>query len=346
MYELNQSPGRTVWANGRQYLFFSGYSYLGMGHVEEFTNLVKEGIDKFGLLHPSSRISNTQLPIYETFENILSRIVGSEETVTFSSGYLAGRAVVDLVTKHNKHVYCAPNTHPAIQCGTPLIGDDWKNQLVKTINQSPNNSFILFMDSVNPLTASVANFSFLHELDSDKHLTCIIDDSHGIGLLGPIGNGISHLVPELPNVEAVIVYSLSKAFHPNGGAISCSKRIAGYLTNSPYYTGATAISPAMAYAFVHGQHLYLRQLKKLQDNISAFIQVTSDIGGICFYPQLPVFVLKSEWEAAFFDAQNIIISSFAYPDPSGNKVNRIVLNALHTRQDLFKLSCVLNQLSK
>ena len=344
MYQLHQAPGRTVRTNGKEYLFFSGYSYLGMGHVTEFTELAKEGINKYGLLYPSSRVSNTRLELYSTFENILSKLAGTEETVTFSSGYLAGRAIADLVTTHNKQVFTAPNTHPAIQCGIQLPNGDWKNQLVKTINQSTLNSFVLCMDGVSPLTATVANFSFLYELNADKHLTCIIDDSHGIGLLGPIGNGISHLLPQLFNVDFIITYSLSKAFHINGGAISCSKRIAKLLRQSPYYSGSTAISPAMVYAFIEGQALYHRQLKKLQENIDDFIKVINDIGGIYFYPHLPVFVLKEKWDQSLFDLHHIIISSFAYPDPLGSKVNRVVLNALHTKKDLFKLSCVINQL--
>jgi 8-amino-7-oxononanoate synthase len=346
MYQLDQAPGRTVWTSSKEYLFFSGYSYLGMSHVEEFTDLVKEGIDKYGFLYPSSPISNTRLELYQTFEHVLSTLVGTDETVTFSSGYLAGRAIADIITKRNKHIFSAPSTHPAIHSGETLPADDWKNYLIKTINQSSADSFVLFMDSVNPLTATVANFSFLYELNPDKQLTCIIDDSHGIGLLGPVAQGVSHLLPTLHNVEFVISYSLSKAFNINGGAVSCSARIAKLLRSSPFYAGSTAIAPPMVHAFIHGHGLYIQQLKKLQQNISDFIKVTNDIGGIHFYPHLPVFVLKKEFEQKHFDPHRIIISSFAYPDPMGNKINRAVINALHTKQDLFKLSCVINQLQQ
>lgn len=345
-FQLNQSPGRTILLEGKERLFFSGYSYLGMSHVTEFCNLVKAGIDQYGIVFPSSRISNTQLELYRSFEYMLSRLVDKEETVTFSSGYLAGRAIAELLIRHNKHVFRAPDTHPAIQCGIQLPAEDWKNHFLKTINLSGHNSFVLFMDGVNPLSASVANFSFLHEINADKHLTIVVDDSHGIGLLGAEGEGIGHLIPRLHNVEVVITYSLSKAFHLNGGAVSCSKKIARLLRDSPFYTASSAISPALVYAFLHGQHYYHLQLKKLQENIAAFINVISDIGGICFYPHLPVFILKSNWDPAYFERQNIIISAFAYPDPSGNKVNRIILNALHTPQDLFKLSGVLNTLQQ
>ena len=47
MSTLSQLPGRTAIINNEEYLFFSGYSYLGLGLNKEFTSLVKEGIDKY-----------------------------------------------------------------------------------------------------------------------------------------------------------------------------------------------------------------------------------------------------------------------------------------------------------
>src|SRR5947199_10832782 len=82
---FNQTPGRTAIVNGEEYLFFSGYSYLGMQHMPEFIALIKEGIDKYGWLFPSSRISNTQLKLYEECEALLSSVTGAEDTVLVSS---------------------------------------------------------------------------------------------------------------------------------------------------------------------------------------------------------------------------------------------------------------------
>ncbi len=68
MIEFKSTPGRTCMIDGKEFLFFSGYSYLGMNHVKKFKDFVKEGIDKYGILFPSSRISNTRLKLYEKFE--------------------------------------------------------------------------------------------------------------------------------------------------------------------------------------------------------------------------------------------------------------------------------------
>lgn len=331
MFHLQHTPGRTAVIDEKMYLFFSGYSYLGMNHVPEFVELIKEGIDKYGWMFPSSRISNTQLELFEQFEAKLSDINGMEETVCFSSGFLAGRAVVDIFK--NEHISCAPQSHPAIclERNNKQPFDEWK----KCIGAM---SAVLF-DSVNPLTAEINDVSFLS--DFTRQITCIIDDSHGAGLLND-GKGISNSLPKSKNTNYILTYSLSKTYNLVGGAVSCSKEVANQLRKSAFYTASTSLSPAFVYAFLNGQHLYQQQRENLKVNIEQFRTVTND----CFksHPELPIFILPSSISESRLEEAGIIISSFAYPDPSGEKINRVVLNALHSEDDLQYLADTLHHL--
>jgi 8-amino-7-oxononanoate synthase len=341
MFTLDQSPGRTAIINDKEYLFFSGYSYLGMSYVPEFVELVKEGIEKYGILHPSSRVSNTQLNIYEPMERLLSKLTNQEETILYSSGFLAGRAAIETLTIGKRNVFVAPNTHPAIQTTAQSLNDDWQTDFVRIVNEAVDESFVLLSDSVNPLTASITDLSFLNNINGNKQITCIIDDSHGIGLLGNKGEGISATLPTFKNVEYVLSYSLSKAFHINGGAISSSKKIATVLRQSPYYTASTSISPSHCYAFINGQSLYDRQRKKLVKNLNSMQQLLRGSPTVTFNNNLPIALLKDEVSQDYFNNENIVISSFPYPDPNGKTINRIVINALHTHEDLEKVAKLL-----
>jgi len=328
MFHLENTPGRTTIVNGKEHLFFSGYSYLGMQYVPEFVELVKEGIDKYGWLFPSSRISNTQLDLFAEFENKLSGITNKEESVCFSSGFTAGRAVIELL-KH-KTYSCAPQTHPAI-CLTKSnysSFDEWQKNI--------GNEEVICFDGVNPLTATINNVSFLDNITSR---TCVIDDSHGIGVINE-GKGTSNYLS--PGHQHILTYSLSKAYNLIGGAVSCSKVFAKQLRSSPYYTASTSIAPAFAYAFINGQHLYEQQRKKLTNNISFFTEMMKD--HTAYKSDLPIFVLPASINEEKLQDEKIIISSFAYPDPKGKKINRAVLSALHTEEDLEKLASVLKKL--
>ena len=322
IFSFNEMPGRTAIVKGEEYLFFSGYSYLGMQHVPEFTTLFKEGIDKYGWLFPSSRISNTQLKIFEEAETLLSAITGMETSVLVSSGYTAGR--IATAPFANNIINLEP-AHPAIRR--------------KNDHQNAN---VFAVDSVETLNASITDFSFANK--DMLHKTIIVDDSHGIGLIGEKGEGITSRLPKNIYAQYVLTYSLSKAFHINAGAISCSKELVSLYKKEHAYTSATPPSPALLHAFINGQFFYAVQRIKLHDNMEYFQKLVEDITGIYYHHELPVFILPENTDEQKLFGQKIIISSFAYPDANGKKYNRIVLSALHTKEDMERLAACLRQI--
>ncbi|CAN5500508.1 8-amino-7-oxononanoate synthase [soil metagenome] len=312
---FDAKPGRTAMVNGKEYLFFSGYSYLGMQQVPEFIALVKEGINKYGWLFPSSRISNTRLNIFEEAEMLLSAITGMEATLLVSSGFTAGRLATAPFTNELINL---ESSHPAIRR-----------------NSDSRKGNIFAVDSVETLNASITDFSFVKKDQNDK--TIIVDDSHGIGLIGVNGEGIVSRLPEKEDTTYILTYSLSKAFHINAGAISCSAAMGAQYRKHHAYTSATAPSPALLYAFIKAQSIYALQRIKLQRNMEYFQKLIKDHSDIHYHPELPVFILPESIDVQKLIDQSIIISSFSYPDVNGKKFNRIVLNALHTKEDLEKL---------
>ncbi|GGH74451.1 7-keto-8-aminopelargonate synthetase-like enzyme [Filimonas zeae] len=332
----DDKPGRTLRMNGRDYLFFSGYAYLGMNHVPAFTDLVKEGIEKYGLSFPSSRISNTRLSLFEAMEQLLSSITNQQATVCMASGFSAGTLANTLLSPA---VLAAPGTHPAVYKGVSPLPDEssWQVAVHTAAGKAPT-AFVA--DAVNIFQPGIRDFSFLKGLDS---VTALIDDSHGIGITGIDGSGVTGTLPHGP--AYIITYSLSKAFNLVGGAISCSQEQASQLRSLPEYTAATSLSPAYVYAFIQGQPLYQQQRKQLLHNMQLFAQMTASIPGILHHPQLPVFVLPDTVSEQLLLERHIIISSFAYPTPESKKIKRVVINALHTEQDLQQLATTLHQLS-
>lgn len=313
---IDTLPGRTAFVKGTEHLFFSGYGYLGLPFVDEFKALVKEGMDKYGWLFPSSRISNTRIALFEECEHLLSSITGCGETVLVSTGYIAGRLATSLF---EDSVINLQPSHPAIKR---------PNQL--------NDKGIFAVDAINILTSTVTGINSINQLTGLT--TLLIDDSHGVGLTGNNGAGASSYTTRLPGVDYIFTYSLSKAWGINAGAISCPKAIAAQYRCKPAYTGATAPSPALVYAFTKGQHIYAQQREKLRENIRYFKSLTAGIPGINNNETLPIFILPPTVDETALADKGIIISSFAYPDPTGPKIQRAVLNALHTKQDLEKLA--------
>jgi len=272
---------------------------------------------------------------------MLSGITGSEDTVLLPSGFAAGQ----LATFHHIHnLYNAPGSHPAIARNSSSHQDfkTWSDWLLSKASElSLDDTLVFASNSLDPLTATLYDFSFIN--DFKKPLNVILDDSHGIGIIGKDGSGISSLLPRVEKSSYTYTYSLSKAFGIPGGAISCSKKDADRLRSLPAYSAVSPLSPGMIYAFTKGQHIYARQREKLLQNINHFALLIRDFSGLRYDSRFPVFVLPADLNEETFEKNKIIISAFAYPDLSGPRVKRLVLNALHTVEDLQTLAEVLKQ---
>ena len=338
-YMVESGPGRTVKVKGSDFLFFSGYNYLGVNQDADFHALLLEGVSKYGWLFPSSRISNSRLGIFEDCEAFLAELCGSEESVLLPSGFAAGRMATSLYPD----LYNAPGSHPAIlrNASTFLCFDEWAKWFEGKIGSASEEMPVCASDSLNVLKPELYDFSFLKYPQTAVNV--VLDDSHGIGLIGKDGKGISSIVPMTGDVHYLFSYSLSKSFGISGGAVCCSNEEAKAIRTCPEYTATTPVPPAHLYAFMNAQEIYARQRQKLHSNISFFSDLIKDIEGIRFVPGFPVFVLPASINAFVFQQENILISSFAYPDPTGEKLNRIVLNALHTQSDLEKIAKVLER---
>jgi 7-keto-8-aminopelargonate synthetase-like enzyme len=335
MFSILTTPGRTAVTTQGEWLFFSGYSYLGIQKVPAIASAAAQAFEQFGWLYPSARISNTPLQIFEQTEAALSQLTGMPHTVLFNNGFAAGQAAIASMEPDSR-LFCSPCCHPAIAAGSKFEGSfaDWTRYCVQQINASGHSRpTYLLTDAVNPLTAEVFDFSFLTAINHP--VVCIIDDSHGIGLLGQHGEGISSLLPRLPHVEYVITYSLSKAMHLPGGAIGCSQpNRAMALKNTSWFAATTPPSPAPLQVWLQHQPIYIEQLQLVRANAQYLRQKIGHLPGVGHHPQLPVFVLPPQLDAAFFSHYHMLISSFSYPNPAGTPLNRIVVSALHTHSDL------------
>lgn len=343
MIQLEQKPGRTTFINGKEYLFFSGYSYLGLGCNKDFLQLIHEGIDKYGVVYPSSRISNTPLQLYAQFEEQLAQLTGTETCAVFSSGFLSARTATEVVA-NKMNIYYRYPAHPASSHHHQAIRIDtsWDDFLTerKTANEF---RFGIIADSINPTPGSFTDFSFLNNVPKEFQIVLIVDDSHGMGWLGKQGEGIVSRLQLPAHVELLLNFSLSKAFHLNAGAVCGSSYWIQQIKEHVNFTTSTPPMPALAYAFLYGTGIFEQQRKMLHHNISHLQNLTANTT-FATNEGTPVFLVHKQSVAPYLLQQHVLISSFGYPHPSDNPVNRVVVNALHLESDLEKLVQYIEQL--
>ena len=333
--QLQKAPNTTATINNKEYLFFSGTSYLGVTMLPEFQDVLTKSILKWGTSYGSSRNANLKLNIYQKGEAYLSQFLNTKEAVTVSSGTLAGQFALNSLKEKVDAFYYMPKTHPAIliENAKPVFENSEIN--FDLINLE-NKSICILVDSIASLETMPFSFEFLNTISESNTIYILLDESHSLGVLGKNGSGISSQIPDAKNIKTIIVSSLGKAFGVNGGVIAGSKDFISLIKKDPIFIGSAGMSPSFLDTIVNGKEIYQNQLKKLRENCSYVYEKLKHLSAIKMSENYPVFFFKNDEIADYLYKNNILITSFYYPS-STKKINRIVLNANHTKKQLDSL---------
>lgn len=340
-----------IQVNGKLFDFYSGTSYLGLNTDKTFQALLIEGIRRYGASFGSSRNGNFQLDIYEQAENFLAQKLGSEKALTVSSGMLAGQLLVNYFQKDTPTYLYAPQTHSAnfhrSTIITPKISfREWAETLNERISQQDSSPIIVVCNSCDALKLSTYNFDWTQNLPKNRHLTLIIDDSHGIGIIGEDGSGIFKQIKVPDNVELIVLASLHKGFGLAGGIILGKQTLIEDLKfNNSFFSSCSPMTPAFLYALLEAKDLYRLKLNNLKQNIRFFISHLKQTNTLCFQEDYPVFYSPHASLYDYLLTHEIFIYHFAYPIQTGTPNTRIVLNASHEFEQIRKLAEKINDFS-
>ena len=180
--------------------------------------LVKS-IAKWGSFYGSSRNSNIKLSIFDKAENLFAKQCKTEKSLITSSGTLAGKMVLECLSKTNCTFYHYPKTHPAIlhSKSEPLFVNGVLN---KNLLNNKKESIVITVDAVLALEVNPTAFDFLNEISVAKQITLVIDESHSLGVLGQKGKGVFNTIENKNLKRKIMIASLGKALGLSGGIIA------------------------------------------------------------------------------------------------------------------------------
>ncbi len=348
-------PGRILLTQqGKEYLWFGGTDYLGMAHHPGFAGLIREGLQRYGAHYGSSRNGPVEPAVYAAAEKQIADFAGAEAALTVSSGMWAGqllcRVVGEVIRKYYADdrlqvtVRLAPQTHPALWSERPRAGQgsvgDWLEQEIADIAAAPEDRVhLLCFDAVGSPWVSAPDLAPLQRIPPGRKVWVIADDSHGLGVTGAAGAGIYGALRRMEGLKPIVNASLNKAMGVPGGVIFSEERVVALIRATPWFAGSSPVAPAYLYAMeqllVNGG--YRRALERLQDVAERFRSGFPHLGRFSFLPGYPVFCSRIPGLHEHLLQQDIFVPCFPYPDPSDVPVLRLVLNAMHSDEDIDRL---------
>lgn len=342
---IDSFPGREIIIKNERYLYFGGTSYLGLQSDEDFQNLYIDNIKKYGTNYGASRKSNIRISIFDDAEKYLAKLVGSEAAITMSSGYLAGQFVAQSLLKNNHKLFYAPNTHSALYLSDktkPYVTFSALNIALRDhIDKNEKTTPVVFLDAIDFSGANYPNFDGLQKLPL-QDIILIVDDSHGIGIVGQSGGGVFKNVASLTPKELIVCCSLGKGFGVQGGAIFGSQKRIKELINTDFFGGSSPASPANLASILYGENILISKRVLLDINIQHFLKNLNKNISFKYMVGHPAFSFSNEKLTTYLQEHKIMVTSFKYPNEDSNLMSRIVISAAHTKDDILKLTSVLN----
>ena len=328
---VNEFPDRKILVDGVEYLYFGGTNYLGITTNPEFQTILFESIKKWGTAYGSSRNSNVKLSIYETAEKLLAKNINSEAALTVSSGMLAGKLVVEYLSKTTDAMFHFPDAHPALM-NPPSLPILINGELNAKLFDKSISKIAVLTDAVPSQCVEPIDLSILLTIPKEIQIELVIDESNSFGILE--NNWQNALKKE--NINNIKVASLGKAIGISGGVIAGNESFISEIRNQSSFIGAAGMNPAFLETYVNAQEIYHLQKKKLQHNLNYIDRNFTERGKFTYHSSYPIIYFDDESVSKKLFDSKIITTSFKYTNASG-KLNRIVITSNHSIEDLDHL---------
>ncbi len=345
------------WRNRRvsahRALDFSGNDYLGLAQDPRVQAAQAEGAKRFGAGAGASHLVSGHLGIHDALEEALAEWTGRERALLFSTGYMANLGVLQAVADSNTAVFQDRLNHASLLDGAALSGARSRryhhrdgHDLQRLLERSKATHKLVVSDGVFSMDGDIADIEQLAHLSQQHDAWLMIDDAHGLGVLGEHGTGCvagfdSHAVP-------ILVGTLGKALGTAGAFVAGDAALIEHLIQfSRSYVYTTAQPPAIAAATLEALTIVQREpehRQRLTRHIHYFRQQAAALGLPLGHSQTPIqpLLLGSEqrtlaW-ASTFDQHDIQVGAIRPPTvPNGESRLRITLSARHTQSDIDRL---------
>ncbi|MCL5801363.1 MAG: 8-amino-7-oxononanoate synthase [Gammaproteobacteria bacterium] len=350
-----QSPqGAEIIIDGRHCLSFCSNDYLGLANHPLVIKALQYGAARYGVGSGASHLITGHSAAHHALEEELAEFTGRPRALLFSTGYMANLGVIGALTGPRDTVYEDRLNHASLVDAAVLSrarlrryphGDmsTLRNQLVRA-----DKLALIVSDGVFSMDGDLAPVSALAELARNYNASLMIDDAHGLGVLGKTGSGTLEHLAINPDDVPVLMGTLGKAFGVFGAFVAGSEElIETLIQQARSYIYTTALPPALAEAARMSlklsqseqwrrEHLFSLiarfRLGATQLNLPIAASTT---------PIQPLIVGDSRQALTLSEklyTRGIVINAIRPPTvPKGQARLRITLSAAHTEQHVDRL---------
>jgi 8-amino-7-oxononanoate synthase len=251
-----ESPqGINLICDGKPVVNFCSNDYLGLANHPDVINALKSAADKYGVGSGSAHLICGHSSAHHALEEELAAFTRRDRALLFSTGYMANMGAISALVGRGDTVLEDRLNHASLLDGGLLSGARFKrythadtDHLNEILGKATGNKLIV-TDGVFSMDGDFAPLQALSAVAKRHDAWLMVDDAHGLGVLGENGGGILEQMGLKQDDVQVLVGTLGKAFGTFGAFVAGSEELIETLIQKarPYiYT--TALPPAIAEA--------------------------------------------------------------------------------------------------
>jgi 8-amino-7-oxononanoate synthase len=364
-FRLLEGPaGPVVEMEGRERIMLGGNNYLGLTGDERVKQAAREALERYGTGVTGSRFLNGTMPLHLDLERELAEWMGTDDALVYTAGYLANVGCIATLLGPEDTVICDAGDHAsildAVSMSRARVRPFRHNRLDKLATmleraESDGGGVLVVVDGVFSMEGDVAPLPEIVSLCREHGARLMVDEAHGVGVLGARGTGASEALDVADQVD-LRMGTFSKSFASCGGFIAGPADVIDFLrvSSRAFMFTASAVPAATGAALgalriinsEEGPELFARVL----DNARYLHRGLAELGfrvnepgalpdgGELFTSIVPV-VIGDDWQAvlmwkALYDA-GVYVNVALYPAVQrGGALLRTSVMATHERQHL------------
>jgi 8-amino-7-oxononanoate synthase len=349
-----QTPEQVV--DGRRMLAFCSNDYLGLAADPRVATAARVALDRYGVGAGAAHLVNGHTRAHAELEADLADFTGRERALLFSTGYMANLGVLQTLLGRRDAVIEDRLNHASLLDASRLTGcricryrhgdAGQAEALLEAAN--PQHSRLIVTDGVFSMDGDLAPLPALAAAARRHDAWLMVDDAHGLGVLGDKGGGSCEYFGLPPREVPILMGTLGKAFGTAGAFVAGSHALIEALIQfSRTYIYTTAMPAALAAATRESLAIARRETWRREHLRSLIARLrrgltqlgVADAGS--FTPIQPVIVGTSAKATAMADAlreDGLLVPAIRPPTvPEGAARLRITLSAAHTEEQVDRL---------
>ncbi len=348
--EVNGGPAGSA---GAKLINLCANNYLGLSSHPEIKAAAIEAIERWGFGLSSVRFICGTQSIHKELEARLSEFLGTDDTILYSSCFDANGGLFETLLGAEDAIISDSLNHASIIDGVRLCkaqrfryqnGD--MDELETRLQESQSARFrLIATDGVFSMDGSIADLKTICDLAEKYDALVMVDDSHGVGVIGETGRGTHEYHDVMGRVD-IITGTLGKALGgASGGYTSGRQPIIDLLRQrSRPYLFSNSLAPAIAAASIKALGLLTESdvlLHRLRSNTVFFRAEMAKTGLVLLpgvHPIVPVMLGDAALAATMAERllkRGIYVIGFFFPVvPEGKARIRTQVSAAHTHGDL------------